>query len=381
MNSFMVKNIAVTGHFSETVYLDKKFVVAAPQVPFSNTLLGSLTEWDFREVYSAGEPVALQAEKPGEDSAGAGADVGASVSAAQEGEKLKEADKFFESFEKYVRVVFDRFTTKNILDYGFISSSFKVLMDAIRKDYRYILQVQSQDVPQDKDYLIFQTMNTAIIAVVIGDAMRLSEQWLLELGIAALFHDIGMLKLPSETYLGKGELSDEERKLIYIHPIAGHNLLKNFDFPPVVSRAVLEHHERENGSGYPNRKSAEGIHLYAKIITVACSYAALISNRPYRAAMDGHSGMMELLENKDRQYNERIIQAMVSALSIFPFGLYVLLSDGKKGQVAEVNHEHPHCPVVRILKEYNPDGSAKTVRITDEGVSIVRALSAKEAED
>ena len=376
MNSFMVKDIPVAGHFSETVYLDKKFVVAAPQVPFSNALLGSLTEWDFREVFSGGEPVVYMTEKPREDSAGADAPF---PDVEDEG-KLTEADRFLESFEKYVRVVFDRFATRNVLDYGFISGSFKVLIDAIRKDYRYILQAQSHEVPQDKDYLVFQTMSTTIISVVIGDAMRLSEQWLLELGTAALFHDIGMLKLPSETYLGKGELSEEERKLIYIHPIAGHNLLKNFDFPPVVSRAVLEHHERENGTGYPHKKSADGINLYAKIITVACSYAAILASRPYRAAMDGHSGMMELLENKDRQYNEKVIQAMVSALSIFPFGLYVLLSDGRKGQVAEVNHENPHCPVVRILKEYNPDGSAKTVRITDEGVSIVRALSAKEAE-
>jgi len=379
MNSFLVKDVPTAGNFSKAVYLDKKFVVAAPEVPLGKTLVDSLTEWDFKEVFSEGDlakfPAAADAEAKSRP-----AELAVTRTAVQDEEKLLECHKFYISFEKYVRVVFDRFTTKNHLDYGFIMGSFKVLLDAIRKDYRYILQIQPQEVPEGKDYLVFQTMSTTILSIVIGDAMRLSDHWLTELGIAALFHDIGMLKLPPESYLGKGELSEEDRKMIYVHPIAGHNLLKGFDFPPVVSKAVLEHHERENGTGYPNRKSAESIHLYAKIITVACSYAAIMSNRPYRAAMDGHTGMLELLENKERQYNEKVIQALVSALSVFPFGLYVLLSDGRKGQVVEVNHRKPHCPVVRLLNEYNGDGTAKTIRITDEGTAIVRALSSKEAE-
>jgi HD-GYP domain-containing protein (c-di-GMP phosphodiesterase class II) len=189
-----------------------------------------------------------------------------------------------------------------------------------------------------------------------------------------------MLRLPPESYLGKRELTAEEKKLIYIHPIIGYNFLKSFDFPPAVSRAVLEHHERENGTGYPKQKTAENIHLYSKIIAVACSYAAISATRPHREAVDSHTGMMELLKNDGRKYNEKVIRALVSSLSVFPIGLHVMLSDGKKGQVVDINPKKPYYPIVQILGQTNLDGTIVTLKTSEDGVSVVRALSPKEVE-
>jgi HD-GYP domain-containing protein (c-di-GMP phosphodiesterase class II) len=295
-------------------------------------------------------------------------------------DRLMSAQKFRLSFEKYVRALFDRFAARNNLDFGLLVRSFKVLMDAIRKDYRLLLQVQPQMVAKDEDYLVFHTMNSTIIALVIGDALQFSEHWLTELGIAALLHEIGMLRLPPESYLGKRELTDEERKLIYIHPIIGYNFLKSLDFPPAVSRAVLEHHERENGEGYPKKKTAESIHLYSKIIAVACSYAALSAKRPYRDAMDSHAGMMELLRNEGNMYNDKVIRVLVSSLSVFPIGMYVMLSDGTKGQVVDINPRKPDYPIVRPFapgggRDGGQDGGQEALVVTSEdGIAIVRAF-------
>jgi HD-GYP domain-containing protein (c-di-GMP phosphodiesterase class II) len=156
------------------------------------------------------------------------------------------------------------------------------------------------------------------------------------------------------------------------------NLLKSFDFPLVISLAALEHHERENGSGYPQKLTSEKISFYAKIIAVACSYEALSSQRPHKEAKDGHTGMLELLKNERKQYDDTVVRALVFSLSIYPIGLYVLLSSGKKGQVVDVNPENPRYPIVQVFGELTPDGKNKTLETSPSGLSIVRPLTREE---
>ena len=380
MKCFEVKSIPTSSHFSSPVYMNvgDSFVVAAPEMPFNKALVSVLTEWDFIEVFSDGKPE-KKYSAPKVETKASNVEIVTAASAMPGADNLLGAQKFYVSFEKYVRTLFDRFTSRNNLDFSLLVGNFKVILDAIRKDYRSILQMQPHSTAKDEDYLVFHTMNTTIIAVVIGHTMQFSDQWLMEVGISALLHEVGMLRLPPESYLGKRPLTPEEKKLIYIHPIIGHNFLKSFDFPPAVSRGVLEHHERENGTGYPKQKTGDNIHLYSKIVAVACSYAAISAARPHREAMDSHSGMMELLKNEGKQYNEKVVHALVSALSVFPIGLHVMLSDGNKGQVIDINPKKPYYPVVQILGEQNPDGTAKILKTSEEGISIVRALSPKEA--
>jgi len=379
MKRFEVKSIPTSSHFSSPVYMCTRFVVAAPEMPINKALVGFLTEWGFTEVFSDGKPE-KKYTAPKAEAKSSNVEIVTAASAMPGADGLQGAHKFFVSFEKYVRTLFDRFASKNNLDFSLLVGNFKVILDAIRKDYRSILQVQPQTIVKDEDYLVFHTINTTLIAVVIGDAMQFSDQWLMELGISALLHEIGMLRLPPESYLGKRPLTQEERKLIYIHPIIGYNFLKSFDFPPAVSRGVLEHHERENGTGYPKQKTGDNIHLYSKIVAVACSYAAISAARPHREAVDSHTGMMELLKNEGKQYNDKVVHALVSALSVFPIGLYVMLSDGSKGQVIDINPKKPYYPIVQVVGEHNPDGTAKILKTSEEGISIVRALSPKEAE-
>jgi HD-GYP domain-containing protein (c-di-GMP phosphodiesterase class II) len=158
-------------------------------------------------------------------------------------------------------------------------------------------------------------------------------------------------------------------------------MLKAFDVPVEISVAALEHHERENGSGYPRRLGSDKISLYSKIIAVACSYDALVSRRPYKEAKDGHAGIIELLKNEGKGYNDIVVRALVLSLSIYPIGLYVLLSTGKKGQVVDINPDNPRYPVVEIFGELSPDGKNKVSKTSPEGLFIMRPLSRAEIEN
>jgi len=147
-----------------------------------------------------------------------------------------------------------------------------------------------------------------------------------------------------------------------------------------VTLAALEHHERENGSGYPRKLTGDKISLYAKIIAVACSYEALSTKRPYKEAKDGYTGMLELLKNEGKKYDDVVVRALVYSLSLYPIGLYVLLSDGNKGQVVDADAERPQFPVVQVLGELTPDGKDRVVPTSKEGLHIVRPLRREEVE-
>ena len=294
-------------------------------------------------------------------------------------DKIRQTEAFYASFQKYVEILFTKITIKNEVDFNSVAERIKTLVDIVREDRRFLMRAQKKtEPPEDRNYLASHALRSTVIAVIIGTYLKLPAHRLIELGVAALLHEIGMLQLSTQTYLNKRALTANERKAIFGHPVLSFNMLKSFDFPLVISLAALEHHERENGSGYPQHLRGDKISLYAKIIAVACSYEALSSKRPHKEAKDGYTGMLELLKNEGKQYDDTVVRALVFSLSIYPIGLYVLLSSGKKGQVVDVNPENPRFPVVQIFGELTPDGKNKTAQTSPDGLSIVRPLSREE---
>ncbi|MDR3174497.1 MAG: HD-GYP domain-containing protein [Treponema sp.] len=371
---YPVKDIPPNYFFSKTVYLDDDFVVAAPEMPFTPELIQILSDWDFREVLSEGEPRDSYA-----------ADVTETrvfeltmASTLADAEKIRRAEIFFREIKAYVNRIFSAIFMSEPISYNRTAEWVRDSLDRIREDQRYLLRILKNMENTAEDYLIGHTVKSTLIALIIGFYIKLPPHRLIELGVASLFHEVGMLKLPAKIYLSSRPLSAAEQRMLYTHPVLGYNTLKSYNFPLAVSIAALEHHERENGSGYPRQLTSDKISLYSKIIAVACSYEAISSYRPHREARDGYTSMLELLKNEGKQYDDTIVRALVYSLSIYPIGLYVLLSNGKRGQVVDVNPENPRFPVVQIFGELNPDGKNKTRETTPDGLRIVRPLSREE---
>jgi HD-GYP domain-containing protein (c-di-GMP phosphodiesterase class II) len=376
MKKYNVKDIPRERYFTKAVYLDPHFVLAAPEIPFSEELAGTLTAWGFREVYSDGDPLEHYAEDGDNDSKSKG--IG-DVSTIVDPDKVKEAEAFYASFQEYVEMLFTRLRIRNKLDFNNVAERIKLVVDFVREDRRFLMRAQRKTEPvDDKNYLASHTVRSTVIAIIIGTYLKLPAHRLIELGVAALLHEIGMLRLSSQIYLNNRPLTTQEWNDIFSHPVLSFKMLKSYDFPLVISLAALEHHERENGSGYPQHLTSGKISLYAKIIAVACSYEALSSKRPHKEAKDGYTGMLELLKNEEKQYDDTVVRALVYSLSIYPIGLYVLLSSGKKGQVVDVNPENARYPVVQIFGELTPGGKNKTVQTSRNGLSIVRPLTREE---
>jgi len=375
MKKFLIKDIQPNSYFTKITYLDEAFVITAPEMPFQQEIIDILEKWHIKSICSEGDSTTeYSARNEDKDSGRIPVNISQSDS-----DKLEKAEEFYSNFLLFVENIFVKAGISDELDIKAITEKIRDIVEYIKEDRRFLIRVLKNIEPAEgKNYVATHSVRSTILSIVIGSYLKLPAYRMIELGIAALMHEVGMLKLPSQIYLSQRPLNAQEQKAIFTHPLLGYSMLKSFGFPLAICLAALEHHERENGSGYPRKLNSEKISLYSKIIAVACSYEALSSKRPHKEAKDGYTGMLELLKNEGKQYDETVVKALVLSLSIYPIGLYVLLSNGRKGQVVDVNPENPRFPIVQIFGEITPDGKIKTAQTAQGALTIVRPLNRSE---
>jgi putative two-component system response regulator len=161
------------------------------------------------------------------------------------------------------------------------------------------------------------------LARAVAQEMGLSEGRIEALRLGAVVHDIGKIGLPADIIAKPGKLNEAEMSVIKCHPQIGYDILKPIDFPWPIAEMVLQHHERLNGSGYPQGLVAQEILLEAKIIGVADVVEAMISHRPYRTGLDLRKALDEISQNKGILYDTEIVDACIKLFNErnFKFGL------------------------------------------------------------
>jgi PAS domain S-box-containing protein/putative nucleotidyltransferase with HDIG domain len=147
------------------------------------------------------------------------------------------------------------------------------------------------------------------LARAIATEMGLSIDRIEGLRLAAIIHDIGKISVPSEILSKPSKLTELEFNLIKTHAEAGFDILKDIEFPWPVARIVFEHHERINGSGYPQKLKGEEILLEARILAVADVVEAISSHRPYRASLGIDAALEEIQNNRGIFYDETVVDA------------------------------------------------------------------------
>jgi HD-GYP domain-containing protein (c-di-GMP phosphodiesterase class II) len=179
------------------------------------------------------------------------------------------------------------------------------------------------------------------------------DRQLTKLGVGLLLHDIGKLAIPLGILNKPGKLTPEEWEIMKTHPRAGVDILDGSRWSPLVKAVVLRHHERWNGSGYPDGKAGNEIHQMARIAAVADVYDAITSERLYAPARPAHVGVRAIIEGKGSLFEPEVVDAFCRVVAPFPAGTEVELVDGRAGIVASVPDEALDRPVVRLL---GPDG-------------------------
>ena len=151
----------------------------------------------------------------------------------------------------------------------------------------------------------------AELSTAIAREMGLASQALEGIHFGALIHDLGKIQVPAEILAKPTRLSKLEFELIKAHPQAGYDILKGIEFPWPVAQMVLQHHERLDGTGYPNGAKDGDIALEARILAVADVVEAMSSHRPYRPALGIDAALAEIIQQRGKLYDSDVVDACV----------------------------------------------------------------------
>lgn len=217
-------------------------------------------------------------------------------------------------------------TTKNITD---------ILMDAIDENDAVVVDIGELRVCDD--YTFKHSVDVATMAMIVAKTCGFSKLDIYEIGMAGLLHDIGKSKIPNEILNKPGKLTFEEFDLMKKHPTFGFEILKGRkDIAERVKQGVLQHHEKENGSGYPVGIKGNLINIFSKIIAVVDIYDALVTERPYKKAFSPRDAV-EMIMSMTGELDASIMRSFLRSIILYPVGSDVMLSNGVRARVVKNN--------------------------------------------
>lgn len=216
------------------------------------------------------------------------------------------------------------------------------------------LMINMIDLKSFDDYTFSHSLNVAILSVIIGIQYGLNKKELENLALSALLHDIGKVFIGNEIINKPSKLTSEEFEKIKNHPKLGYDYLKKYyNLNTSILIGALDHHEKFNGTGYPNSYKGEDISLYGRIIAIADVYDALTSERPYRKGMFPSEAIEFIMSNSGEHFDPELVKIFLKKAAPYPIGMCVKLSSGLVGIIVENYEESCLRPKIRVFKKDN----------------------------
>ncbi|MEO5353546.1 MAG: HD-GYP domain-containing protein [Magnetococcus sp. XQGC-1] len=186
------------------------------------------------------------------------------------------------------------------------------------------------------DYTYMHSVAVCALMIALARQLGLSDEQTREAGLAGLLHDIGKMMVDADILNKPGKLTDAEFVSVKEHPAAGYKMLmESKDVSQVALDVCLHHHEKIDGTGYPHRLKGDEISLFARMGAVCDVYDAITSNRPYKQGWCPAESLRKMAEWSKGHFDEKVFQAFVKSIGIYPVGTLVRLESGRLGVVVE----------------------------------------------
>lgn len=223
-----------------------------------------------------------------------------------------------------------------------------------------------------EDYLYTHSVNVSMLNGLMGGWMGFGQEDVQRLIRIGLLHDIGKTRIPPEILNKPARLSPEEFRVVQKHPVYSYEMaLASGESDPLVLAAIRGHHERMNGTGYPDGLQGEQIGIFARITAISDVYDAMVAKRPYKDRFSPFDILAEFAESRFSSLDLRLVDIFLHNLPLMLMGKRVLLTDGRVGKVAYINPNKFAYPIVKVggkFVETNP--SLKCVGL-DNFISIL----------
>lgn len=232
--------------------------------------------------------------------------------------------------------------------------AIQFLIDQLIKDEGNLMSLTT--IKNFDEYTFAHSVNVCILSVSLGARLGFSKRKLSELGFAALFHDIGKVKLPLNILNKQGELNEQEWEEIKKHPMLGvKTLLSKRSLDRFSTRAMVvsfEHHLKLDLSGYPQVSFKKDLNLFTRIVTIADVYDSMTSGRVYvRTPLTPDEALRRMLEKEGKSFDPVLLKVFINMLGIYPAGSVVLLDTGEVGVVMKANPAELSRPEVAIIAD------------------------------
>ncbi len=200
------------------------------------------------------------------------------------------------------------------------------------------------------DYTYMHSVAVCALMIALARQLKLDDQQTYQAGMAGLLHDIGKAVTPPEILQKPGKLTAAEFAIVKAHSMEGYKLLKEAPgISDIVRDVCLHHHERMDGSGYPDGLPGEKISLLARMGAVCDVYDAITSNRPYKDGWDPARSLKEMASWGKRHFDSAVFQAFVKSVGIYPIGSFVKLQSGRLGVVVERGEKSLLKPKIKVF--------------------------------
>lgn len=275
------------------------------------------------------------------------------VGAARKTE-MRRASKMLHQSKTEVMTLFGNARMGKAISTRKVTNLVAQISDSVTKDPSIILNIAR--LKTKDEYTFLHPVSVCALMINLGRKLGLDEVVVQDLGMAGMLHDLGKMTIPDLILNKPAKLDEEEWRIVRNHPEKGHAILSSAKCGTETALDVcLHHHEKMDGTGYPNRIKGEDLSLAARMAAICDVYDAITSQRSYNAPLSGAVALSKMLSLKGH-FDQSLLRSFIESLGISPIGTVVQLTDGKYAIVIGENPEDFSQPVVRTFHDpENPE--------------------------
>ncbi|MEI0701077.1 HD-GYP domain-containing protein [Brachyspira intermedia] len=346
------------------IYLYNDFLASTGYIDLKEDDMQRFQKWDINEVFM-------------EDNTSLDMEVSADFDKFLR--EYKVFKKIYLNVIKKVRNNLGGYKNNNLVNMNELNEILDEVLDIVNRNLSSVLQLLNlTGLPRADEYYI-RSLNVSLISMIIGRAMKFSENRVKKLGIGAILYDIGLVKVPDKILEKIGKFTPEEYTEIKKHTVYGYKILKtSFRFEEDLAMISLMHHEYYNGKGYPRGLSGNQINLYSRIIAISHAVEKMLkpirmassntkikdnkstfslmlekSNANKKKDISLYDAVKEIIHGANTKYDPNISKTFVSIFTVYPIGSIVILNDKRKGFIFATNPNFPIRPIIKIVSNEN----------------------------
>ena len=346
------------------IYLYNDFLASTGYIELKEDDMQRLQKWDLNEVFM-------------EDNTSLDMEVSADFDKFLR--EYKVFKKIYLNVVKKVRNNLGGYKNNNLVNINELNEILDEVLDIVNRNLSSVLQLFNlTGLPRADEYYI-RSLNVSLMSMIIGRAMKFSENRVKKLGLGAILYDIGLVKVPDKILEKIGKFTPEEYTEIKKHTVYGYKILKtSFRFEEDLAMISLMHHEYYNGKGYPRGLAGNQINLYSKIIAISHAVERMLkpiriassntklkdnkstfnlmlekSNENKKKDVSLYDAVKEIIHGANTKYDPNISKTFVSIFTVYPIGSIVILNDKRKGFIFATNPNFPIRPIIKIVSNEN----------------------------